>query len=541
MTTEPGSREEVAALRRRLEAAAARDALRDASDEALERATIERQPLGRALGHLMRLVVEHTGASMAFVTTFDESSAVREFVWPVGTKWPFSDLIYDGDLGRESVYHQDGWTILGQPLDVAGECYGKAALSFESEPAESRLEEARSLLGVWCEEIDNYLAAIALARKKHQVTGELSEALKDPLLDRGIRRAIEVLQDNVELDDLLLAYRHEDEIDGRTLGYKIVQDTNLVHDSSVEPRGSDVDTFMRSHAPWVPDGKDADVPGYFGITKYREDVLISGVKDQTLVGRLIVTTRRGEFTTFDRDLIERFVDYLRQRIVDFNREWKYLSRCFSQPVVARLLAEEDYVSRFLAPREKDVAIVYCDISGFTRLSERVLKEPALIGKLIDTWSERVVDIIWQTGGVFDKMVGDCVIGLWGPPFFEWSPQETCTRALDAAIRIRDHSRNLGHDPAWPQLKSLEPPIGVSTGLNYASLFVGLFGPDDAFTGFSSGMNNAARLQGVALRDEILCMDGLAETVGEPERFGALREAVVKNVSHPLRFRPLLSS
>ena len=87
---------------------------------------------------------------------------------------------------------------------------------------------------------------------------------------------------------------------------------------------------------------------------------------------------------------------------------------------------------------------------------------------------------------------------------------------------------------------MDPPIGVATGLNFCPLFVGTFGPDENYTGFSSGMNNTARLQGVAERDEIFCMDSFVTALGDPERFGPERHATVKNVAEPLAFHELES-
>ena len=80
-------------------------------------------------------------------------------------------------------------------------------------------------------------------------------------------------------------------------------------------------------------------------------------------------------------------------------------------------------------------------------------------------------------------------------------------------------------------------MGVATGLNFCPLFVGTFGPDENFTGFSSGMNNTARLQGVATRDEILCMDSFAKVYADATQFTEQRSALVKNVSEPLRYHP----
>ena len=77
-------------------------------------------------------------------------------------------------------------------------------------------------------------------------------------------------------------------------------------------------------------------------------------------------------------------------------------------------------------------------------------------------------------------------------------------------------------------------------MNLAPLFVGIFGKNDNFTGFSSGMNNTARLQGCAKRDEILVMAEAALALPPGHRFqlGPEESAVVKNVAVPLRYHPV---
>ena len=136
------------------------------------------------------------------------------------------------------------------------------------------------------------------------------------------------------------------------------------------------------------------------------------------------------------------------------------------------------------------------------------------------------------------MVGDCAIALWGPPFFEMSAREACRQAANAALEIREYTKSLSHARELPELAGIDPPLGVATGLNYAPLFVGRFGPNKDYTGFSSGMNNTARLQGVAVRDEILCMQRFAAILEGEAAFGEIRQAQVKNVAAPLAFRAL---
>jgi class 3 adenylate cyclase len=136
------------------------------------------------------------------------------------------------------------------------------------------------------------------------------------------------------------------------------------------------------------------------------------------------------------------------------------------------------------------------------------------------------------------MVGDCVIAFWGPPFYQMTPSQACGQAAEAARRIREYTRSLGEDERLPGLGRLDPPIGVASGLNYCPVYIGCFGPDADFTAFSSGMNNTARLQGVATRDQILCLDSFVSAHGDPESFGEELSTRVKNVAEPIRYRHL---
>jgi class 3 adenylate cyclase len=488
------------------------------ADEALEEAMRDRQPLDRAMRVLMPILCRHAGACRVAVRTYGEDLQMRDF----------EHRASDAAAGNV--------TSVSQTLDVAGEAFGEASIELDGTLDERARSRAARLLDTWCEELDNYLAAIARAREKHVVTGKLSQALTHPVLEVGVGQAIDVLQKDVSFDDLILASCHEDDSNGETLSFKVLLEGKRVCDSS-EPNDSPHQRFMSEHALAFIGGDERAVLDHFGIESFQEQVLINGVKDRRVIGRLLVTSRRGEFNTFDRDLLERFADYLRSRLVDFNREYKHLALCFPPAVVSRLLSSEDYVEQHLRARERPVAVMFCDVAGFTRLSEQVLRAPSAIARFIDGWSEEAVRIIWQSGGVFDKMVGDCVIGLWGPPFFELSPRDACRRALDTARQIRDFTATLADSAALPELRGLD--ITVSTGLNHCPLFVGLFGPNEGYTGFSAGMNNSARLQGLAEPGQILCMEGFVEAHGEASAFGETLSAKVKNVGDPLLYREAL--
>jgi adenylate cyclase len=87
-----------------------------------------------------------------------------------------------------------------------------------------------------------------------------------------------------------------------------------------------------------------------------------------------------------------------------------------------------------------------------------------------------------------------------------------------------------------------PGLGVAIGLNLAPTYCGLFGPNQNYTGFSTGMNQTARLQSLGGFRETLVMDSVRaalEKSADPElkalRYGPLCETEVKNVSQPLRY------
>ena len=506
-------------------------ALNDEIDRRLERALRDREAVEHVMPELLAIYERHAGARASFVATFDESLAERVFVR--------GEIAASGELldrtRSERRFSYGGLEVIAQVLDVAGEPFGSAAAAFDFDRAPCEVD--RALLERFCELLDNHLAAIALARKRYEVVCSISLALKDPLLELGIRRAVEILAREVRLADLVLVFRHEDPLEDRVVRYQIFRGGKPYQDSAA-PHDPELDAYLHQHAAAFLAGDDEDLRTRLGIRRYREEVLITGVRAALVVGRLLVTSELGEFNTHDRELIDRFADHLSQRIVDFNREWKLLAQFFAPTVCERLMCEEGYAERWLGPRERDVVVMFADIAGFTRLSEQVLRTPEAVGRFIGIWSEAAVEIVWRTGGVFDKMVGDCVIGHWGPPFFETDARDDCHRALEAARELLAYTRSLAVHPELPELRA-EPPPELAIGINRCPVSVGLFGPGGSYTAFGSGMNNTARLQGVARGGQILCMDGFVAAHGDEAAFGQERHASVKNVRDALAYRQLL--
>lgn len=529
--------DELSVLQKRLE-------LAEEIDQLLEIAIRTRAPLAEIVPHALQTLYAAIEPDVVLLRTRDESGAIRDWVHPPAARLDIDRVqaLHDEAIDQGDAAHMGGNRVwYATRLDVSDEALGAVIAVFPGAHTPDEERALRALMENWSEQVDNYVGAVWESRRKQAALGIISDGFKHAILEDALDGAIHALSQFVGFDELVVACQSDPVLDRRSHVFRVIMDRDVRYTSAAEldPRiselvNSEIVRLLDNQAP-------EDVLHELRIkSQHVEDIPILGIDGYRVVGRVLLGSATP-LTPFSRDLLDRFADYLRQRVVDFSREWKRLSMTFPQPVVERLIREPNYTDRFLSPREAQCAVLYTDITGFTSLSEQILREPPLIGRLVDRWSRHAVEIVWDTGGVFDKMVGDCIIAMWGPPFFDMSPLEAARAAAQAAIRIRNYTAKLGSDPEFHALANASVRLGVSTSLQYAPMYVGLFGPNESFTCFSSGMNNAARLQGLAARDEILCMDSFVEAFGDLRRFGDERTEKVKNVSDPLKFRPLIMS
>lgn len=517
--------------------------LRTVVDEIIEEGLVKRWSVSEVVGAILPRVAEKLGAAGAFVETYGEDLALKLFAWRREAGKPLSipgkaDVwarTAESEREKVTLEAQDG-LVLAQHLDVAGAWFGRAGLVFAKGGATAHDRERLAAgLEAMCEVLDNFLFAIRAAREKHECLMHLGRALRHRVLGEGLKQAVAVLADAIPMDRMVLVYVAEENA-AKTLHVQMFHGKELEVDT-LAATGETMAPIKVLGRQYLADENSALLE-HLGVHDAQEEVLINGITKSVVVGKVVVTSKSGTFNTYDRELLSAFAGFIRQRVVDFNKEWRSLASSFRPDDVARLLQDDDYEKRYLAPREEKVAILYVDIAGFTRLSEQVLKTPANVAALVESWSRDAVDIVWEHGGVFDKMVGDCIIALFGPPFYDSTPGDRLQRAIQCAVDIRAMTNSLPKRAGFEHLA--EQGVAVSTGVNLAPLFVGQFGPNSNFTGFSSGMNNTARLQGCATKNEILVMEEVIAELpdGHGFAFGETRSMAVKNVAEPLKFRAL---
>lgn len=516
--------------------------LNEFTDELLEESSRSRLSLRATLERLLPAISQKLGAVAALVQTRNEElvSELFEFgTWSAGDREAWSDI----DLQPAGKTEDGKRTVIAQRLDVSGETVGTLAFAFSGNRTADAAVLARRI-DVVSEELDGVLAAIQLASLKQDVILRVQQSLKNLVFERGVDDAVFVLQGALPLRDLVLVY-HDDAAVTATAAvrYRVYKDGVCTADSESHPNAKLAELIARQGRELLSDEGTAALQGTLGLTSAVETVLISGITSARILGKIEVTSLNG-LSTFGRDLLRVFAECISQRLVDYNRERRHLSQFFSPAVINDLLRDAAYQERWLSPRTDEVAILYADINSFTKISEQVLLEPVKIGRFVDRWSQGAVQILWKHGGVFDKMVGDCVIGIFGPPFFRNDRIARIAAAVKAAREILSFTVGLEHDPELASIvtSGVVPGLGVAVGLNLCPASVGLFGPNQDFTAFSSGMNQTARLQSLAGFREILLMDSARDVLSQSAE-ASLRDATyegpaespVKNVAKPLRF------
>jgi adenylate cyclase len=162
-------------------------------------------------------------------------------------------------------------------------------------------------------------------------------------------------------------------------------------------------------------------------------------------------------------------------------------RNFFSPVVLEALANRD-PEQVLAPRETDVAVLFCDLRGFSKTSE------AAADRLLDLL-QRVSDAlgvmthhILSTGGVVGDFHGDAAMGFWGWPL---QHADTIQQACLAALAIRHEFELASAQPEHP-LANFRAGLGIASGPAVA----GRIGTRDQVkvTVFGPVVNLASRLE-----------------------------------------------
>jgi adenylate cyclase len=161
---------------------------------------------------------------------------------------------------------------------------------------------------------------------------------------------------------------------------------------------------------------------------------------------------------------------------------------FISPVILQAVADRD-PELVLAPQVADVTVLFCDLRGFSQVSEQASDKLLELLQRVSEALGVMTRHILAEGGVVGDFHGDSAMGFWGWPLPQPDAAErACRTAL--AIRREFSAANRAGDP----LRNFRVGIGIASGRAVA----GKIGTVDQvkLTVFGPVVNLASRLEGM---------------------------------------------
>ena len=136
----------------------------------------------------------------------------------------------------------------------------------------------------------------------------------------------------------------------------------------------------------------------------------------------------------------------------------------------------------LGGETRELTFLFCDIRGFTPISEKYKSDPQGLTKLINSFLTPMTDIILKSGGTIDKYMGDCIMAFWNAPLDCPNHQE---KAIIAAYKMRE------------KMRELKLGFNIGIGINTGTAVVGNMGSEQRFdySVLGDAVNLASRLEG----------------------------------------------
>ena len=187
-----------------------------------------------------------------------------------------------------------------------------------------------------------------------------------------------------------------------------------------------------------------------------------------------------------------FANYMREA-----QEKKQVRGAFGQylspALVEQLAADPDRLQ--LGGETKEMTFLFCDVRGFTAISETFKSNPQGLTVLINRLLTPRTNVIMARQGTIDKYMGDCIMAFWNAPLDDDKHAVNgCESALEMfkALDILNEERRLeAEEEGVPFL-----PLNVGAGLNTGDCVVGNMGSEQRFDYSVLGdpVNLAARLE-----------------------------------------------
>ena len=180
-----------------------------------------------------------------------------------------------------------------------------------------------------------------------------------------------------------------------------------------------------------------------------------------------------------------------------------LSRYIAPSVVERILSDSD--TQQLGGITADGSVLFCDIVGFTELSENLA--PEQVADLLNDYFRYFSLISSSCQGTVDKFIGDCIMILFGVPERD---EQHALHAVTCAVMIQTIAQEINRE----RESNNEITVKFRIGINSGAMLAGNVGSEERmqYTVVGDVVNVASRIGALAKPGAILLT---GETMKQP--------------------------
>lgn len=208
---------------------------------------------------------------------------------------------------------------------------------------------------------------------------------------------------------------------------------------------------------------------------------------------------------------------------------------FKKYVAPQVLEEMNRSGEFsvkLGGELRDIAVLFVDIRGFTKLSEELAPEQVV--EMLNEYLTLTTEAIFANGGTLDKFIGDATMAVFNAPMDLPDYKEKAVRAALDIVR--------GAEKINERIKKkIGREVAFGVGIHCGTAVVGNIGCETRmdYTAIGDTVNTASRLEGKALGGQVVISEALYESLGSKivtEPLGAME---LKGKAEPLQVYSVL--
>jgi class 3 adenylate cyclase/tetratricopeptide (TPR) repeat protein len=214
--------------------------------------------------------------------------------------------------------------------------------------------------------------------------------------------------------------------------------------------------------------------------------------------------------------------------LSFNEKLSRIQRNFPPGLSDKIIIQRDRIEG----ERKHVAVMFCDMEGFTPLVEKLGPEAAY--EIMDQVYEILIREVNDFEGTVNEMTGDGIMALFGAPIaLEEAPQ----RALWSAHSIHREIAKFNDK------KNGIGPIHMRIGIHYGPVVVGTLGNDlrIEFKAVGDTVNLASRMESMAEPEATYVTEEIFRLTRRFFRFKAIGKKAVKGKKAAVNVYKLLSA